>query len=394
MKRNVLDERENARCPRAAMRNLTKGNEWHAPGAESAGNWLLNLEIVGEALATSCSDATIKIVDGETLTTVANLVGHTSPVRDLSSGSESGDEFVSASGDGLIHVWDLRSRCVTQSFGPLRSTDRLRPILRDGDEENGGGGIKAKKRARVASANVVECGSADLSNDGVHIVAGHGRTIVLWDRRMTGGPLSGKLCEWGEAHSDAITKVRYHPDNRNIILTSSLDGLVCSFNTYLDLYDEDGNQEDPIDGVINIGSSVAGFGFFGSGSQSIWALSLTESLSLWEIPSCTALATLDNPREIVADHLGIESHQGMNLPYIVCCEYEKSCDQLWLITAERNVTPGQENKRAILSSVTSTGSLGRPAATALTGRQAIRGMRKLGSTWYSCDEGGCIASYV
>ena len=96
-----------------------------------------------------------------------------------------------------------------------------------------------------------------------------GEKILFYDRRMIrqGGGGGGKetmmIKQFEDAHSETVTKLRFHPEKRHILQTSSVDGLTCTFNLLNEIDDENS--------LVSIGTANAAineFGFLSSTTSS------------------------------------------------------------------------------------------------------------------------------
>ena len=117
-----------------------------------------------------------------------------------------------------------------------------------------------------------------------------GEKILFYDRRMIrqGGGRGGKetmmIKQFEDAHSETVTKLRFHPEKRHILQTSSVDGLTCTFNLLNEIDDENS--------LVSIGTANAAINEFGflssttsSGSTSkniLWALTGIEEIHLFD----------------------------------------------------------------------------------------------------------------
>jgi hypothetical protein len=83
-------------------------------------------------------------------------------------------------------------------------------------------------------------------------------------------------------HSDDITTLSFHPESRrNIILSGSSDGLLCTS------YADEDDEEEAIIHVGNLGSSISQAGWIHGASYGfpdqagIWAATDMETFSTW-----------------------------------------------------------------------------------------------------------------
>jgi len=151
--------------------------------------------------------------------------------------------------------------------------------LRCFDARAPGGG--SKPVAQFRDAHRRELASAAASSQGHALVAGaEDGTVLLWDRRAAqpaGGAVRAAAGEYSEAHGEPVTCCAFHPALPHALLTAGVDGLVCVFDTSVASAEED----DALQRVLSVGSSVAKVGWYGPQGSSIWALTSTEDLSLW-----------------------------------------------------------------------------------------------------------------
>ena len=146
-------------------------------------------------------------------------------------------------------------------------------------------GSPAQAVALFKDAQRRELASGAASPHGSSLAAGaEDGTVLLWDRRVAGqgggagGGSRQALGEYTEVHGEAVTCCAYHPTLPHALLTAGLDGLVCVFDTQAG---PGGDEDDALQRVLSVGSSVAKVGWFGSQGSSIWATTCTEDASLW-----------------------------------------------------------------------------------------------------------------
>ncbi|KAH0908078.1 hypothetical protein HID58_031399 [Brassica napus] len=184
------------------------------------------------AIAVSLSTNTVKLYSPVTAQYYGEFKGHTDTVNQIAFSS---DLLHSCSSDGTIRSWD------TRSFQQVACID--------------------------ASDNGQEVFSFSF---GDHLLAaGCKQQVCLWDWRS-----SKQVACLEESHMDDVTQVHFVPNNRNKLVSASVDGLVCLFNTEGDI-----NDDDHLDSVINVGTSVGKIGFLGDSYQKLWCLTHIETLS-------------------------------------------------------------------------------------------------------------------
>jgi hypothetical protein len=81
-----------------------------------------------------------------------------------------------------------------------------------------------------------------------------------------------------------VLQVRFHPVRTSKLLSSSVDGLVCVFDTSGKLDDEDCMET-----VLPVNTSVSSFGFYGALGENVWCLTNVETLRQGLIAVCSVL---------------------------------------------------------------------------------------------------------
>ncbi len=140
------------------------------------------------------------------------LKGHTGIVHDIVFGhvDENPHLMLSASEDSHVGLWDLRSRDVTL--------------------------FRGSSRGAMMSCDMNAYKVAGVGEHGVHV----------WDiRKPQKEEMAAKYI-----HSDIVTYTRFHPDDRNMLLTGSEDGFINVFDlTKCGLEMEDAYTTIPVDAV-------------------------------------------------------------------------------------------------------------------------------------------------
>jgi WD40 repeat protein len=154
--------------------------------------------------------------------------------------------------------------------------------------------------------------------------------IYFWDVRNMSTPLS----IYQESHSDSITKVKFARNNTSSIskpalLSGSVDGLVC----YFDLSQP--SETAALKSVLNANSACANLGFFGANYEGIYVTTTTETLSLFEIDSCSTIKAYENDlingtgcREL------LQSIEQNEINYLVDCLWEAKTQKLILCAGD------------------------------------------------------------
>ncbi|XP_078440910.1 transducin/WD40 repeat-like superfamily protein isoform X2 [Wolffia australiana] len=155
------------------------------------------------------------------------------------------------------------------------------------------------------------------------LAAGCNEQILFWDLRS-----EKKLCSLEDSHIEDVTQVRFVPDQPNKLISGSVDGLLCLFDTSGPIDDED-----HLESVMNVGTSVSRIGFFGQ-NQKLWCLTHIETLSTWDWNDARQELGFDNARSLASENWNLE-----NVDYFVDC-FAGPNDDLWLIGGTNSGTLG------------------------------------------------------
>ncbi|KAG8663515.1 WD repeat-containing protein GTS1 isoform X2 [Manihot esculenta] len=117
------------------------------------------------------------------------------------------------------------------------------------------------------------------------------------------------------------SQVHFVHGHRNKLLSASVDGLMCIFNT-----DGDINDDDNLESVINVGTSIGKVGFFGENYRKLWCLTHIESLSIWDWKDEKNEANLHEARSLASDSWTLD-----HVDYFIDCHYPGEGDSLWVI---------------------------------------------------------------
>ncbi|KAL0896233.1 hypothetical protein Bca101_080194 [Brassica carinata] len=235
------------------------------------------------AMAVSLSSNSVKLYSPLTAQYYGEFKGHSDTVNQIAFSSESPHLLHSCSSDGTIRSWD------TRSFHQVACIDA------DNDQE---------------------VFSFSFGGSGDHLLAaGCKEQVCLWDWRN-----SKQVACLQESHMDDVTQVHFVPNNRNKLVSASVDGLICLFNTEGDI-----NDDDHLDSVINVGTSIGKIGFLGDCYQKLWCLTHIESLSIWNWQDGSCEVNLEKARELAS-----ESWSQDNVDYFVDCHCPGGED-LWVI---------------------------------------------------------------
>ncbi|KAH7888111.1 WD40-repeat-containing domain protein [Phlebopus sp. FC_14] len=219
-------------------------------------NYVLSLTALDNHYAASASSPSnqIHLFDRASLQAVRILSGHdiaTSHLRTINAlGMSSRAMLLSSGKDGCVKAWDERTG--TTSIEMVTS-GRLRPLL-----------------------------CCDASNNGLTVAAGtdlqkEDAFILYWDPRNPAAPLRTH----GSTHSDDITAVHFlkygpSPSSRDVLFSTSSDGLICTSNSLED------DEDEAVLHVGNWGCSVSQGGWIcDARGTRVWAASDMETFSYW-----------------------------------------------------------------------------------------------------------------
>ncbi|KAJ6334498.1 hypothetical protein OIU78_011388 [Salix suchowensis] len=240
------------------------------------------------SMAVSLSTKAVKLYSPATGQFQGECKGHSDTINQISfsvsSSSSSPHVLHSCSSDGTIRAWDTRT-------------------------------FQQVSCISAGSSQEIFSFSFGGSNDNL-LAAGAKSQILFWDWR------NGKqVACLEESHIEDVTQVHFVPDNRNKLLSASVDGLMCIFNT-----DGDINDDDNLESVINVGTSIGKVGFFGETYKKLWCLTHIESLSIWDWRDARNEANLLEARSLASDSWTLD-----HVDYFVDCHYPGEGESLWVI---------------------------------------------------------------
>ncbi|KAJ0053130.1 hypothetical protein Pint_00987 [Pistacia integerrima] len=240
-------------------------------------------------MAVSLSTNAVKLYSPVTGQYYGECKGHSGTINCISFSAPSTPHVLhSCSSDGTIRAWD------TRSFHQVSS-------------------ISAPSSQEIFSF------SFGGSTDNL-LAAGCNSQILFWDWRN-----KKQVACLEESHVDDVTQVRYNvqfvPDHQNKLLSASVDGLICIFDTAGDI-----NDDDHLESVINVGTSIGKVGFFGETYQKLWCLTHIETLSIWDWKDGKNEVSFENARTLASDSWTLDQ-----VDYFVDCHYSEDSGNLWVI---------------------------------------------------------------
>ncbi|ERN02221.1 hypothetical protein AMTRI_Chr02g265270 [Amborella trichopoda] len=248
----------------------------------------------GSSMAVSLSTNMIKLYSPETGQYLGECTGHSGTISEISfSYPSSSHVLCSSSVDGTLRAWD------TRTFNQVS-------LLRSGPSQE-------------LFAFSFGGSSGNL------LAAGSNAQILFWDWRI------GKLVSClEESHIDDVTQVLFAPNHQNKLISASVDGLLCTFDT-----DGQIDDDDNLESVMNLGTSIAKVGFFGETNQKLWCLTHIETLSIWDWELATQEADFQDARSSVSACWNLDQ-----VDYFVDCHYSQADERLWAIGATNGGTLG------------------------------------------------------
>jgi WD40 repeat protein len=157
------------------------------------------------AIAVSLSTNTVKLYSPVTGQYYGECKGHSDTVNQIAFSSDSAASphvLHSCSSDGTIRSWDTRS---------------------------------FQQVSRIDTGNDQEIFSFSYGGAADNLLAGGCKEqVLLWDWRN-----SKQVACLEESHMDDVTQVHFVPNKPNKLLSASVDGLICLFNTEGDINDDD-----------------------------------------------------------------------------------------------------------------------------------------------------------
>ncbi|KAJ8328757.1 hypothetical protein QVD99_004504 [Batrachochytrium dendrobatidis] len=204
------------------------------------------------------------------------MLDHTNPQLVLSSNK-----------NGLVSLWDLRTKSVNGTHSPAMAWNAGAPVL----------------SFDINSSHSILATGSEL--------CGEDANINFWDIRSNE---KSCLAVFSECHSDDITQIKFHPTQAEAMISGSTDGLICLYS--LSTWEED----DALYQVIK-SNSVSKLGFFGPSAEYIYATSHIETMSLWKFLEGDKICVFDDVRGISEE---------LKLDYLIDCTYEPEGQRLYV----------------------------------------------------------------
>ncbi|OAY61806.1 WD repeat-containing protein GTS1 isoform X1 [Manihot esculenta] len=237
------------------------------------------------SMAVSLSTNAVKLYSPTTGQYQGECKGHTDTINQIAfSNSLTPHVLHSCSSDGTIRAWDTRT-------------------------------FRQVSCMSAGSSQEIFSFSFGGSSDNL-LAAGSKSQILFWDWRN-----EKQVACLVDSHTEDVTQVHFVHGHRNKLLSASVDGLMCIFNT-----DGDINDDDNLESVINVGTSIGKVGFFGENYRKLWCLTHIESLSIWDWKDEKNEANLHEARSLASDSWTLD-----HVDYFIDCHYPGEGDSLWVI---------------------------------------------------------------
>ncbi|KAJ6811659.1 WD repeat-containing protein 89-like protein isoform X1 [Iris pallida] len=245
-------------------------------------------------MAVSLSSNAIKLYSVATGQYFGECRGHRGTIHEVSFAVPSSPNVIcSCSSDGTVRAWDTRS---------------------------------FKQVSLLKSSSCQEIYSFCFGgSSGNLLAAGCNAQIPFWDWRS-----SKQVACLEESHMDDVTQVRFVLDQQSKLISSSVDGLLCRFDT-------DGQIDDDnhLESVMNVGTSIAKIGFFGQMNQKLWCLTHIETLSIWDWKDERREINFEDARSLASKNWNLD-----HVDYFVDCCGSGANDRLWVIGGTGSGTLG------------------------------------------------------
>ena len=282
--------------------------------ADDNPSYVLSLsgDATGRLAAVAGSEFDLKLYDRATLQPLGALgtPAHAGRINEICFGGAAAPGLLySASSDHSVRVWDCAS---PSAAGPVAT-------LHDRREE-------------------VFCLSASA---GHLLAAGTQSAVLIWDTRRAGKP----LCRW-EVHTDEVTQVCFQPGSEHVLLSGSVDGLICALDC------RHTSEDEAVTNIYNNEVPVSGLGFFGTAPAAhAYALSSVETLSVWSLQEGVRLQHFDQIRrdlDAEEDHAAAAAAPAAAPPpapsaadgidFLVGCQWDAAAQKLYLVAGEHGGT--------------------------------------------------------
>ncbi|PQQ14554.1 hypothetical protein Pyn_35068 [Prunus yedoensis var. nudiflora] len=230
--------------------------------------------------------------------------GHSATINHISfSGPSTPHVLHSCSSDGTIRAWDTRTFQQVSSF-------------------HSGSSQEIFSFSFGGSANNL-------------LAAGCNTQILFWDWRN-----DKQVACLEDSHVEDVTQTgtlgNSHLQQLTIFLYDGLGSLALAVVTLIfhQIALWDINDDDHLESVLNVGTSVGKVGFFGETYQKLWCLTHIETLSIWDWKDASE-TNFKDARSLASDCWTLD-----DVDYFVDCHYSREAEQLWVIGGTNTGTLG------------------------------------------------------
>ncbi|BAT86312.1 hypothetical protein LR48_Vigan03g285300 [Vigna angularis] len=246
------------------------------------------------AMAVSLSTSAVKLYSPMAGQYFGECKGHTATINQiLFSGPSHHQVLCSCSSDGTIRAWDTRTFQQVSCINAGSSQEVFSFCL---------GGT---------SGNLVAAGCKSQ--------------ILFWDWRNM-----KQIACLEDSHVDDVTQVHFVPNEQGKLISASVDGLICTFDTTGDI-----NDDDHLESVINMGTSIAKVGIFGESYQKLWCLTHIETLGIWNWKDGRNEGNFSDARTLASESWNLD-----HVDYFIDCHYYRESEKLWVIGGTNGGTMG------------------------------------------------------
>lgn len=270
--------------------------------------------------------------------------------------------FISCGHDG-VKLWDSRVK-----------PNANRPVHQFNVPINPAPGNKGNNKPPIVTAIDV-CPQNNQIAAGTELT-GTDASLFIWDIRNSSKPAISYI----DSHSDDVTCLRYHPINKQVLLSGSTDGLINIYNTQI------ADEDEALYQTINNQISIHSAGFISQ--QEVFALSHTETLTMYQIP---------NPDDEKVTEREVKPLEFGDVREKWGCEYVVDFYPGFIATG-RNSTNTQLQLIPFTSATYDSSSLVLDNSLILKGAHGEEVVRSLYydqkcSNIYTCGEDGCIKTW-